>query len=103
MIGVCLTIRGDNCFWCHSNITNGGNIDILGGDSDSVSSWQGGDSDSESSWQGGNSDSESSWQGGDSDSESSWQGGNSDKQIFTSSEFLESARGSLGFTLNLEA
>ncbi len=31
--------------WHHSHITNGRNIDLLGGDSDSNSSWQGEDSD----------------------------------------------------------
>ncbi len=31
--------------WHHSDITNGRNIDLLGGDSDSNSSWQGDDSD----------------------------------------------------------
>ncbi len=34
-----------NSFQHHSDITNGRNIDLLGGDSDSESQWQGGDSD----------------------------------------------------------
>ncbi len=32
-------------FWQYSDITNGRNIDLLGGNADSESQWQGGDSD----------------------------------------------------------
>ncbi len=67
MTGICLTIQGDsdnsNSFQCHSDITNIGNIDLLGGASDSESQWQGGDSNSESQWPGGDSDSESQCHG----------------------------------------